>query len=71
MIRHSVRLQANPDTTRPGINMSQISFDGGAAGLLFAVGTVIIFLLGIPSLIWFPIGALSLGLVMSILLRIR
>ena len=71
MTRHLFRLQANPDTTRPVINMSQISFDGGSAGLLFAVGTVLVFLVGIPSLIWFSLAALALGLVMSMLFRLH
>ena len=63
-------LHNNPETRHPGINISQIAVDGGAAGLLFSVATVLIFLLGIPSLIWFPIGAAALGLIMSVVFRL-
>jgi hypothetical protein len=34
---------------------------GGAAGLLFAVGSILVFLLGIPAMRWFLVGSGALG----------
>jgi hypothetical protein len=62
----------NPDaqTPRAEINMSRIRVGGGAAGFLFAAGTVYIFFLGVPALRWFLAGALVVGSVISVALRI-
>jgi cytosine/uracil/thiamine/allantoin permease len=58
------------DPPRPGgINMSDIRVGGGAAGFLFSVATVLIFLLGIPSLRWFPAWASVAGALIAIALR--
>ncbi len=55
---------------RVEINLSQIRVGGGAAGFLFAAGTVYIFFLGIPALRWFLAGAIVVGTVISVALRI-
>jgi hypothetical protein len=45
----------------PEINMSQIHFGGGMAGLIFTVGSMLIFLLGVPVLWYFFAGGAALG----------
>jgi len=37
-------------TPRPQINVSKIVVDGGIAGAIFAIGTTLIFLVGIPAI---------------------
>jgi len=49
------------DTSSPQINMAKIAVGGGVAGAIFAVGSMAIFLTGIPALrIIFP-AAIVLG----------
>lgn len=52
------------------INMSQIRVGGGIAGLLFAAGTVLIFLIGIPAVRWFFAGAAVTGGIIAMILRV-
>lgn len=54
----------------PGITMHRISFGGGFVGLLFAAGSALIFLLGLPSLWYFVALAFGLGLGIALMLRI-
>jgi hypothetical protein len=54
----------------PLINVSNIKVGGGAVGLVFSLGIVCIFLFGIPSLRWFPVGAGAAGLLIAIALRV-
>jgi len=44
----------------PGITMHKLSFGGGLMGLVFAVGSALIFVLGFPTLWYFV--ALAAGL---------
>ncbi len=46
---------------RPEISMHRIPVGGGAAGLIFAVGSCLVFLIGIPALRWFLLGAVAIG----------
>jgi hypothetical protein len=55
---------------RAEINMSQIRVGGGVPGLIFAAGTVYIFFAGVPEVRWFLAGAILVGLVISIALRL-
>jgi len=49
------------DYPHQGITMHRIRMDGGFAGLLFTIGTMAVFLTGLP-LLWYPfVGALALG----------
>jgi len=71
--RQALRLVFHQDDARipdPLINMSNIKVGGGAVGLVFSVGIVCIFLFGIPSLRWFPVGAGVAGLLIAIALRV-
>lgn len=62
MIRQSNRrLDGNPEESRTTIDVSNIRVGGGIIGLVFSVGVFVILLLGVPSLSWFPLGALSAG----------
>jgi hypothetical protein len=54
----------------PGITMHKISFGGGFVGLLFAAGSALIFLLGLPSLWYFVALAFGLGVGIALMLRI-
>ena len=49
------------DTERPQINMSKITVGGGIAGAIFAVGSTVIFLTGIPVLRYIFPAAVVLG----------
>ena len=57
------------DRFRPEINMSKIPVSGDLAGLLFALGSTLIFLLGIPSLRVFFAAAVVSGCGIAIVLR--
>ncbi len=46
---------------RPEISMHRIPVGGGAAGLIFAVGSCLVFLVGIPALRWFLLLAVVVG----------
>ena len=54
----------------PGITMHKLSFGGGFVGLLFALGSALIFILGFPTLWYFVAFAFALGVGIAILLRI-
>lgn len=42
--------------------MHKLPVSGGAVGLLFVVGSMLVFLLGIPAMRWFLGGSAVLGL---------
>ncbi len=46
---------------RPEISIHRIPVGGGVAGLIFAVGSCMIFLVGIPALRWFLLLAVVVG----------
>jgi len=49
------------DTPKPQINVSKIVVGGGVAGAIFTVGSMVIFLLGIPLLRYIFPAAIVLG----------
>ena len=53
---------------RPEIDIRRIPVGGGVAGLIFAVGSCLIFLVGIPALRWFLLGAVVVGAAFAVLL---
>jgi len=53
----------------PGITMHKIPVKG-PAGLLFAVGMVIIFLIYLPEARWFLVLSLALGVIIGVILRL-
>jgi len=54
----------------PGITMHKLSFGGGFIGLLFAVGSALIFVLGFPTLWYFVALAFALGVGVAAFLRL-
>ncbi len=53
----------------PQINVSSIPGGGGVAGALFAIISLVIFLIGIPALRYFLPAAVVLGLGAALLIR--
>ena len=45
----------------PGITMHRIAVGGGIMGALFAVGTVLIFVIGVPFGGWFLLASIVAG----------
>jgi hypothetical protein len=58
--------EGNPN---PQINISKIPGGAGIAGALFALGSMLIFLIGIPRLRYFFVAALILGGAVALILR--
>ena len=57
------------NTPNPQINISKIPGGAGIAGALFALGSMLIFLIGIPRLRFFFIAAIVLGCAIALILR--
>ena len=55
----------------PQINVSKIQGGGGAAGTLFAVISMLIFLIGIPALRYFLTAAIILGCGVALAIHFR
>ena len=53
-----------------GITMHQLPIGGDFPGLVFAVGSALIFLIAIPALWYVVAAALAVGLVMAAVLQI-
>ena len=53
-----------------GITMHKLSFGGGLMGLLFAAGSVVIFVLGFPTLWYFVALAFGLGVGVAAVLHL-
>lgn len=53
-----------------GITMHKLSFGGGLMGLLFAAGSVLIFVLGFPTLWYFVALAFALGVAVAAALHL-
>ena len=53
----------------PGINMHRLPVGGGFIGLLFAVGTAVIFILGFPTLWYFVVLSAALGVAIALMIR--
>ena len=60
----------NQGSPNPQINLSKIPGGGGAAGALFAFGSMLIFLIGIPRLRFFLPAAVILGCAVALILRL-
>jgi hypothetical protein len=57
------------DTPRPQINASKIAFGGGVAGAIFTIGSMLIFLTGLPMLWYLFPGAIVLGCAFALMIR--
>ena len=59
------------DTSSPQINIAKIPVGGGIAGAIFAAGSMLIFLIGIPVVrVMFP-AAIVLGSVVALILHFK
>src|ERR1700704_1300386 len=54
----------------PGITMHKLPVGGGFAGLVFAVGSAVIFVLGLPSLWYFVAFSAALGVGIAVIFRV-
>jgi hypothetical protein len=54
----------------PGITMHKLSIGGGFEGLVFTVGSALIFLFGLPSLWYFLAFSAALGVGVAVLIRL-
>jgi hypothetical protein len=54
----------------PGITMHKLPVGGGFAGLVFAVGSAVIFVLGLPSLWYFVAFSAVLGVGIAVIFRL-
>jgi hypothetical protein len=52
-----------------GIDMHRLPVGGDFPGLVFAVGTALIFLIALPALWYLVVGALAVGLVIAAVLQ--
>jgi len=52
-----------------GITMHRLPVGGDFPGLLFAVGSALIFLIALPALWYLVVGALAVGLVIAAVLQ--
>ena len=57
--RHPSVLPDGGRTRVPEINLSRIPVGGDAAGLVFAVGAVVIVIVGVPDMAWYFVSALA------------
>ena len=57
--RHPSVLPDGGRTRVPEINLSRIPVGGDAAGLMFAVGAVVIVIVGVPDMAWYFVSALA------------
>ena len=57
------------ESPNPQINVSKIPGGGGLAGVLFAVGGMLIFLIGIPRFRFFLLAAAVLGCGIALILQ--
>lgn len=54
----------------PGISMHNLPVGGGFVGLLFAIGSALIFLVGLPSLWYFVAFSAALGVGLALIFRL-
>lgn len=54
----------------PGITIHKLPVGAGFAGLVFTLGSVAIFLIGLPELWYFVVGAIALGIGVAAGLRL-
>jgi hypothetical protein len=59
------------DFPHSGIRIDKIHVGAGFAGLAFTIGSLAIFLVGLPVLWYFLAGAVSLGVGIAIVLHLR
>ena len=63
--RHPSALPYAPRTRVPEINLSRIPVGGDAAGLMFAVGGVVVVIVGVAGMTWYFVSALVCATVLA------
>jgi hypothetical protein len=63
--RHPSTRPAQSRSRAPEINFSSMPVAGDAAGLLFAIGSVVIVVVGMPGITWYLIGSLACGVLFA------
>ena len=58
------------ENRHPGINMHKLPVGEGVMGILFAVGSAVIFILGFPTLWYFVAFSAGLGIGIAFLIRL-
>lgn len=58
------------ENRHPGINMHKLPVGGGFIGILFAIGSAVIFILGFPTLWYFVALAFAFGIAVAVVLKI-
>ena len=57
------------DTSNPQINLSKVAVGGGIAGAIFTIGSMVIFLVGIPLLRYVFPAAIVVGCAVALILH--
>ena len=63
--RHPSVLPYSPGTRVPEINLSRIPVGGDVAGLMFAAGSVVVVIIGVPDMAWYFVSALFCAAVLA------
>jgi hypothetical protein len=58
------------ENRHPGINMHKLPVGGGFIGILFAIGSAVIFIVGFPTLWYFVALAFAFGIAIAVVLKI-
>lgn len=64
-----MKIKSFNNELHPGISMHKIPVRAGFPGLVFTIGTLTVFLMGIPALIYFLVLAIVLGIGFAVMLR--
>ena len=54
----------------PGISMHKLPVGGGVVGIIFAIGSAVIFIVGLPTLWYFVVLAFGLGIAIAVVLKV-
>lgn len=65
-VRHPTSPARSPDRRPPMLNISSVYVGGDAAGLSFVVGTVVVFVMGLPPLRWFALTSAALAVACAV-----
>ena len=57
----STRPDLSPSRRRPEINFSSTPVGGDAGGLFFAIGSVVLVIIGVPGMAWYFVSAVVCG----------
>ena len=70
MACYAKRRSAMSENRHPGINMHKVPVGGGFVGILFAIGSATIFIIGFPALWYFVAFSAGLGVAIALIIRV-